>query len=132
MFNPYVILGQIIGLILAIVGAYHYGYNRAEDAAAARVATAQDKAITDANAATEAATKLAVEQAKAEAVQRLAATTIRLKGERDAALKARPDCVRDTDSMRLLQSALDSANGQSTAIDSVPDPVPTTPTAGER
>lgn len=123
MLNPYVLLGQIIGLIIAIVGAYHYGYNRAEDAVAARVAAAQVEAIDQANRDTEAATKLAVEQAKAEAGARLAATTIRLKGERDAALKARPECVRDADSMGLLNSAIDAANGQAAAVGKVPDPV---------
>ena len=130
--NPYVLLAAVIGLIVALVGADRYGYSRAEDACAARVATAQDAAIARSNAEVEAATALAVEQAKVEAAQRLAATTIRLKGERDAALKSRPECARDLDSFRLLNSAIDLANGATPAGDSVPDPVPATPATDKR
>lgn len=123
MFNPYFILASLVALLTTAFGADHFGYHRAKAECAAAVATAQDKAIADANAATEAATKRAVEQAKVEAAQRLAATTIRLKGERDAAIKARPECARDPDSMQLLQQSIAAANGQTPAGDSMSDPV---------
>ena len=127
--NPYVLLVQLIGLLIAIYGAYEYGYSRAEDAVSARIATAQVEAIDRANRDTEAATALAVAQAKAEAVQRLAATTIRLKGERDAAIKARPECGRDAGSLQLLQSAIDLANDSTTIRSSLPPELSATPNA---
>ena len=125
--NPYVILAAVIGLVIALVGADRFGYNRAQDACAARVATAQEQAIATANRDTAAATARAVESAKVEAAARLSATTIRLKGERDAAIKARPECARDADSLRMLQSAIDLANHQSTTSNSLPDSVHANP-----
>lgn len=132
MLNPYAILAALLAFLAVGFGGYRYGYSRAEDAVAARVATAQVEAIDRANRDTEAATARAVAQAKAEAAARLSAVTVRLKGERDAIAKAKPDCARDADSQRLLQSAIDLANGQSTDPDSMPDPMSSTPTTGQR
>jgi hypothetical protein len=130
--NPYVILAAVIGFVIALVGADRFGYNRAEDSCAARVATAQDAAIARSNAEVEAATARAVESAKAEAAARLRSTRVRLEGERDAAIKARPECARDLDSFRLLNSAIDLANGATPAGNGVPDPVPAATTTDKR
>lgn len=121
MLNPYVLLAQLIGLLIAIFGAYQYGYSRAEDAVSARVAAAQVEAIDRANLDVEAATKRAVAAAKAEADARVRAAGIRRKGEIDANAKARPECARDSQSMELLQQSIASANGQTPAGNSLPD-----------
>lgn len=132
MLNPYVLLAQLVGLLIAIFGAYQYGYSRAEDAVSARVAAAQVEAIDQANRDTEAATARAMAAAKAEADARVRAAGIRRKGEIDANAKARPDCVRDAQSMELLQSALDSANGNTPASSGLSDPVHATSISSNR
>lgn len=114
MLNPYALLAALLAFLAVGFGGYRYGYSRAEDAVAARVATAQNEAIAAANRDTEAEIARTLAQARAEAQARLSATTIRLKGERDAAIKARPECGRDADSMAILQSAIDTANGVET------------------
>lgn len=123
MAYPIILLVALLALLGTGFGGYRYGKHVCQGEQATAVAAAQKQAIDAANADVEAATKRAVEQAKMEAAQRLRATTIRLKGERDAALKARPECVRDAGSMGLLQSAIDSANGQSTTSGTMPDSV---------
>jgi hypothetical protein len=127
VLNPTAILVALLAFLAVGFGSYRYGYSRAEDAVAARVATAQNEAIASANRDVEAATARAVEQAKAEAAARLSATAIRLKGERDAAIKARPECLRDVESQRLLQCAIDAANGKTPAgnclLDTMPAPI---------
>ena len=125
--NPYALLAAGLALVAALIGADHFGYKRAENAAAARIAAAQVEIIDRANRDIEASTARAVAQAKAEAAARLSATTIRLKGERDAAIKARPECTRDADSIRLLVESIDSANGQTPSTSGMSDRVPTSP-----
>jgi hypothetical protein len=132
VLNPYALLAALLAFLAVGFGGYRYGYSRAEDAVAARVATAQEQAIAAANRDVEAATSRAVESAKAEAAARLSATKRRIEGERDAAIKARPECGRDAESMGLLQRALDSANGSPTATSSLSDHVPATPATSER
>ena len=132
MLNPYALLAALLAVIAVAFGSYRYGYNRAEDAIAARVAAAQVAAIESANAATEAATARAVAQAKAEAAARLSAATVRLKGERDAALKARPECQRDADSMGLLLDAIGNANGLAPTSDTMPDSMHPTPSTSQQ
>ena len=115
--NPYVLLAALLAFLAVAFGGYRYGYSRAEDAVAARVATVQNEAIAAANVESKAATKLAVGQIAREADARVRAAGIRRRGEIDATAKARPDCVRDQQSMELLQSAIDSANHQSATSD---------------
>ncbi len=123
MLNPYVLLALLISLGAATFGGYRYGYSRAEDAVSARVAAAQVEAIATANRDVETAAARAVAQAKADASRRMAYQRIQLEGQRDAALKARPECSRDDDSLRLLRASIAAANGQTPAIDKVPDSV---------
>lgn len=121
--NPTALLAALLAIISVAFGGYRYGKHVCEGEQATAVATAQKQAIATANAATEAATARAVAQAKAEAGARLAATTIRLKGERDAAIKAKPECARDADSQRLLFESIAAANGQTPASNIMSDPV---------
>lgn len=125
--NPAILLGLLVGLLAASFGAYQYGYSRAEDAVSARVAAAQVEAIEQANRDTDAAVARAVEQAKREADARVRATGIRRKGEIDATAKARPECARDADSMRLLNESIAAANGTAPAGSGMPDTVLPTP-----
>lgn len=121
MLNPYILLGLFVSLLAATFGGYHYGYSRAEDAISARATAAQEQAIDRANKDVEAATARTLAQARAEAAAKLAAATIRLKGERDAAIKSRPECARDADSMRLLTDSIAASNGTAPASSSLPD-----------
>ena len=114
MLNPTVILVLLIALGASTFGGYRYGKHVCQGEQATAVAAAQVEAIDDANRYVEVATARAVAQAKAEAAARLSAATIKLKGERDAALKARPECARDADSMSLLGVAISEANGVTT------------------
>lgn len=77
----------------------------------ARIAVAQDTAIKAANAAVAAETERAVAREKAAATARAKAREVRHQGELDAAKKSRPECARDSDSMGLLNNAIDDANG---------------------
>lgn len=127
MLNPYFILVALLALLGTGFSGYRYGKHVCQGEQATVIATAQNEAITRANLDVEAATKRAVEQAKVEAAQRLAATTIRLKGERDAALKAKPECSRDADSQRLLVESIRLANDSAASPSPVPDAVHTDP-----
>lgn len=116
-------LAALIAILIASVSGYEYGKHVCNGEHGVAVAAAQDKAIDAANEATDAATARAVAQAKAEAEARLVAATIRLKGERDAAIKARTECTRDADSQRLLLDAVDLANGQQATSNPMSDSV---------
>lgn len=97
----------------------------------AKIAVAQDAAIAAANAAVAAETERAVAREKAAATARAKAREVRHLGELDAAKKSRPECARDSDSMRLLNSAIDDANGGATAPGGMRAPVrPAGETAG--
>jgi len=123
MLNPYALLAALLAFLAVAFGGYRYGYSRAEDAQASAVATAQVEAIDKANRDTEVATKRAVAQAKAESAARLSAVSARLKGEQDAALKAKPECSRDADSQRLLLESIRLANDSAASASPVPDAV---------
>ena len=116
-----ILLVASLALLGSGFGGYRYGKHVCQGEQATAVATAQDKAIADANAATEASTARTVAAAKAEADARVRAAGIRRKGEIDANAKARPECARDSQSMELLQQSIASANGQTPAGNSLPD-----------
>ena len=125
----------LIFLVIAIglsVSSYRYGKHVCTGEHATEVATVQNDAIIAANTESKAATKLAVGQIAREANARVRAAGIRRKGEIDAAIKARPECGRDQQSMELLQSALDAANGQGSAGNSMPDSVRPTSATSQR
>lgn len=132
MAYPIILLVALLALLGSGFGGYRYGKHVCQGEQATVVAAAQKQAIASANRDVETATARAVEQAKAEAAARLRSTRVRLEGERDAALKSRPECARDLDSQRLLQSAIDLANGATPAGNGVPDPVPAATTTDKR
>lgn len=128
LFNPWVIL-VAVALLFSGIGI---GYKWSERANAAQLLAATNQAIAGANAATEAEVKRTVEAARVEAARRLASATARLKGERDAALKSKPECSRDADSMRLLNESIAVANGDQAASKQLPDSVRSGSAASER
>ncbi len=132
MLNPYAILVALLATLFIAFGGYRYGKQVCQGEQATAIATAQNEAIAAANRDTEAATVRAVAQAKAEAGARLAATTIRLRGERDAAIKARPECARDSESHRLLVESIAHANGLESSSGSMSYPLPATPGARQQ
>lgn len=125
ILHPYVLLGLLIGALGMFGSGVSVGYKWSQRAHVAAVAAAQVKAIDDANTAVDLAIQRTLSAAKKEADARLASRTAKLKGEIDAAKKSRPECARDAESVSLLNSAIDSANGKEDAPVKLPDPVRT-------
>lgn len=123
MLNPTAILIAVLAAIGLLATGFVTGKTWSDRAYAAQERDVQKAAIAGANEATTAAITLAVGQAKADASRRVAYQRIQLEGQRDAVLKARPECSRDDDSLRLLRASIAAANGQTPAIDKVPDSV---------
>ena len=123
MLNPYVLLLLLAGAIGMFGSGVSVGHKWAERAHGAALAAAQVKAIADANTAVDLAIQRTVAAAKKEADARLAARSIKHKGELDAAKKSRPECSRDAVSMGLLNDAIRAANGEAPAADKLPDTV---------
>lgn len=111
MLNPYVLLASLVLAIGLFGSGVSIGHKWAGRAHAAAVVAAQVEAIERVNqdAATEKQRALAA--AKTEADARAKASARRHKGELDAVLKANPVCDRDSDSVRLLNDAIATANG---------------------
>ncbi len=123
MLDPTAILIAVLVALGLVSSGFIAGKEWTDRAYAAQERDVQKSAIAGANAATETAIKLAVEQAKTDTARRVAYQRIRLEGERDAALKARPECSRDVDSQRLLLNAIGAANGVTPTTGSMPDAV---------
>lgn len=121
MFNPYVLLLVLAGAIGLFGSGVSVGHKWSERAHGAALAAAQVKAIADANTAVDLAIQRTVVSAKKEADARLAARSIKHKGELDAAKKSRPECSRDAVSMGLLNDAIRAANGEAPTADKLPD-----------
>jgi hypothetical protein len=121
--NPYILLAMLALALGSFGGGVSVGYKWEKNAHLAAVAAAQNAAIEAANREAAAEKLRALAAAKAEADARLAATTIRLKGQLDAARKANPLCNRDADSLGLLNESIAAANGDAPAASPVPDPV---------
>lgn len=120
MVNPYILLACLIGAIGMFGSGVSIGYKWSERSHVADVVAAQNAAIAGANAAAYAERERAVAAARTEAAARLTARTARMKGELDAALKSRPECSRDAESVRLLNDAIRVGNGQAPAPDKLP------------
>ena len=128
MAYPIILLVALLAFLAASFGSYRYGKHVCQGEQATVVADAQKQAIDSANIESKAATKLAVGQIAREADARVRAAGIRRKGEIDAIAKARPECVRDADSMGLLLESIAAANGQTPTSNSVSDALSSAPT----
>lgn len=129
--SPIILLGSLIAAILLFLSGFFYGKHVEKAEQALNVVTVQDDTIDDANRDVEAETKRAVAAAKQEAEKRASFQILKLKAERDAALKAKPDCSRDPTSMGLLLDTIRSANGEEAAANELSKPVPTTTAASQ-
>ena len=123
MLNPYAIIAALVFALGLFGSGVSIGYKWSERSHVADVVAAQNEAIERANADAKIEKERALAAAKAEADARLAARTARLKGEVDAAKKARPECARDAESISLLRSAIGVANGKADAAPVVPSVV---------
>ena len=124
--SPIVLLGSLIASLLLFLSGFFYGKYVEKAEQALDVVTVQDETIDDANRDVEAEQQRAVAAAKREAEKRASFQILKLKGERDAALKAKPDCSRNPTSMGLLLDTIRSANGEEAAANKLPEPVPAT------
>jgi hypothetical protein len=123
MFNPTVLLFVVLGMVGMFGTGASIGYKWSQRAHVAAVAAAQVAAIESANRDAEVEKQRALAAAKKDADARLASRTARLKGEIDAAKKSRPECSRDAESLGLLNDAIRSANGETSASGKLPDEV---------
>jgi hypothetical protein len=130
MFNPYALLAGLVFAIGLFGSGVSIGYKWSERSHGAALAAAQVKAINDANTAVDLAIQRTLASAKKEADARLAARSIRHKGELDAAKKSRPECSRDAESVGLLNSAIADANGETPAGTKLSDEVRPTSAPG--
>ena len=124
--SPLVLLGSLVAALLLFLSGFFYGKHVEKAEQALDVVTIQDETINDANRDVEAEQQRAVAAAKQEAEKRASFQILKLKGERDAALKASKDCTRDPTSMGLLLDTIRSANGEEAAANELPKPVPAT------
>lgn len=121
--------GTILAITVAAwLGGAYLGYQYCDGQNAKATASAQDALIKRLGEEADADKQEAVARARREAVAAERARTAHSKGVEDAVLKARPGCDRDAESMRLLNDAIDSANGTSSA-GGVPDKVPASASA---
>lgn len=127
--SPIVLLGSFVAALLLFLSGFFYGKHVEKAEQALDVVTVQDETIDDANRDVNSEKKRAVAAARQEEKARASFQIIKLKGERDAALKAKPDCSRDSTSMGLLLDTIRSANGEEAAANELPKPVPATAAA---
>ena len=121
--NPYALLAALLGALAMFGAGVSVGYKWEKNAHLATLAVEKDKAVERANQDAEAEKQRALAAAKAEADARLAARTIRMKVELDAAKKARPECARDAESHGLLVDSIRLANGEKDTAVKLPDAV---------
>lgn len=122
--NPYILLGSLVVAVCLFLSGFFYGKHVERGEQALNVVTVQNKTIDDANNAVAAEQQRALAAARAEEKAKSTFQIAKLKGERDAALKASTNCNRDSVSMGLLNAAIRSANGEETASDKLSISVP--------
>lgn len=113
--NPYLLFGSLVAALLCFLSGFYYGTEYQRGKQALDVTAFQKQIIDDANNSIEVETRRSLASAKQEAEKRASFQILKLKGERDAALKAKFDCSRDPTSMGLLLDTIRSANGEETA-----------------
>lgn len=127
--NPYLLLGSLIAALLCFLSGFYYGTEYQRGKQALDITILQKQTIDDANNSIEVETRRSLASAKQEAEKRASFQVLKLKGERDAALKAKSDCSRDPTSMGVLLDTIRSANGEETASNqlskSMPAVIPT-------
>ncbi len=131
MFSPTVWLVLVLMGLGLFGSGISIGYKWERNAHQAALADTLNDAVEGASLAADLETARQLAGAKREANARAAASEIKHKGELDALKKSRAACSRDSESVSLLNAAIDQANGKGNADTSVPDAVrPAGETAG--
>lgn len=120
LLNPWLLLGGVLALLVSGGGGAYLGYQYRAGQAAVELHDATVAVVEAARANAAADTAAAVRQAKTRAAAETRIREAKLKGDLDAARKNRPECVRDADSMRLLNDLIDAANGAESPTGSLP------------
>jgi hypothetical protein len=107
-----VIESFLVALLVGLgVGGY-FGYEYRDGKVAQQIVKAENAVIERANKNAALETASAVALAEARAAARTKTDTARLKGELDAAKKARVGCSRDAESLGLLNASIALASGE--------------------
>lgn len=119
---------SILAAIILAAGSFalggYLGYDLAQGHEARRIKDSQDVAIAEARENVVRDTASAKARARRVQTAALAARAARSEGVADANLKARPDYAWDSDSLRMLNAAIDAANGSASPADGMPDRLP--------
>lgn len=130
--NPYLLMALGIAWALSVLGADHFGYTRAENAAKAHQADAINRAIVEYDAIAEQDKQQSIANARRDALARTAANSIRTKANDVIAAKPLPDsCDWNPDSFGLLVAAVNGANDNPATPDRLPDAVRASNRAGK-
>ena len=119
--NPMVLPALLVAALGLFGSGFWAGSKWERGDQAIKVVDAAVTTVDAANTDVEAETGRTVVAAKTEAEARLTARNIRLKGELDALKKSRPECSRDADSIRLLNDAIETANGKAPSAPVLPE-----------
>lgn len=127
----YRLLAAVLAAIAFFGAGSYLGYQYADGRHAEAAARAQEQAIEGARQQFEADRQQAVDRARREAVAEERARSAKSRGVSDASLKAKPGCVRDTESLSLLHDAIRAANSE-TDPGSLPESVSGSAGTGRR
>lgn len=123
--SPAFLLSALLLAIAGFGGGCYLGYNYRGGLEAERIAEAQDETLERAREDAAAAIIAMADAARKAGVAEEAARQARSRGIADANLKANPACNRDAESLGLLNTAIDRANGTQAAPAGVPEEVRT-------
>lgn len=115
MLNPYVLLAIIVAWICSCAGSAYVGWDYRDGKVAQQIKEATDDALSEAKTQNERDTIAAVERAKREAAASTRARLTKDAGVADAINSHSVLCERSAVSVRLLNSTIDSANGQTSS-----------------
>lgn len=115
MPSPIILLGSFVAAFMLFLSGFFYGKHIERSEQALNITSIQKQTIADANRDIEIETQRALAFAAQETKKRISFQILKLKGERDAALKAKSDCSRDPASMGVLLDTIRSVNGEEAA-----------------
>ncbi len=121
--NPYLILAGLLFWLASCAAAAWLGYDYRDGKVAQQVARAQAETLKQAQADAAADLQASITRVRTEAVAQARVRAAKTIGVQDATLKARPDCGRDDQSLGLLNTAIDAANGAQASAGSMPPSV---------
>ena len=126
LLNPYLMLAGVLFWIASCAVAAWLGYDYRDGKVAQQVARAQAETLKQAKADATADLQASITRVRAEAAAHARVRAAKTIGVQDATLKARPDCVRDAQSLGLLNAAIDATNGAPASAGGLSAPVRST------